>query len=45
MMARLVTSGALETDSGMAPNYAFERTVKQQRYRLNVGRAAAQRER
>jgi hypothetical protein len=29
----------------MAPNYAFERTAKQQRYQLNAGRAAAQRER
>jgi hypothetical protein len=27
------------------PNYAFERTVKQPRNRLSVGRAAAQRER
>ena len=29
----------------LASNYAFERTVKQPRYRLIVGRAAAQRER
>jgi hypothetical protein len=28
-----------------SPNYAFERTANPLRYRLNVGRAAAQRER